>query len=133
MKFLTLARALRQCRIGSRLSPAGATAGTAMKRLARATAALLAVLASSVMFANTAAAATRVFTDGFEDGTTNKWSFPGTYCPATVVNTARDGGSPHTGSKMLEGNWDATVPWTNACPDPTIYTYAHLPSWDYTN
>ncbi|MCI0591227.1 MAG: hypothetical protein L0Y67_06455 [Gammaproteobacteria bacterium] len=92
-------------------------------------AAILLTLLSQVAFVDLSFAIGLAFTDGFEDGTTNKWSFPGTYYPATVVSTARDGGSPHTGTRMMEANWDGTVAWD----DPRVYTYAQLPSWDYTN
>lgn len=72
--------------------------------------------------------ATRVFHDNFEDGTTDKWSFPGTYDHAVVVASAHDSGSPHAGTKMLECNWNGTVAWN----DPKSYTYVYLDTWDYT-
>lgn len=108
-------------------------AGTASARVNKSNrlkqTAILLTLLSQVAFVDLSFAAGRVFDDGFEDGTTNKWWFPGTYNPATVVSTARDGGSPHTGTRMLEANWNAAVPWT----DPNFYTYAALESWNYTN
>jgi len=74
-------------------------------------------------------AASRVFFDGFESGTTSQWSFPGSYNRAVVVTTAYDGRSPRTGTSMLEGNWNGTVDWT----DPRKNTYAALLNWDYNN
>ncbi len=134
MKFLTLVRAWRQRPIGSGFSPEGPTVGITVKRLSSVTAASMVVLASCLMFASTSAAATRVFYDGFESGSFGpSWTFGGTYCPATIVSSSKDGVGPHSGTKMVEGNWDGTVPWTNACPLPSPNTYATLSSWDYTS
>src|SRR5688572_13125150 len=68
---------------------------------------------------------TRVFYDGFEDGTLDAWS--GGTCP--VVETAPDGGAPHTGTRMLQCNWDGTVEWN----DPAATLAVVLESWDYTD
>lgn len=67
---------------------------------------------------------TRVFYDGFEDGTLDRWS-SGT-CP--VVMTAPDGDGPFAGSRMLECNWDGTVSWD----DPRATLAIVLDTWAYS-
>jgi hypothetical protein len=74
-------------------------------------------------------AASRVFHDDFESGNTSKWQFPGSYDRAIVVSTAYDGGRPRGGSRMLEGNWNGTIDYT----DPRKNSYATLLDWNYTN
>jgi hypothetical protein len=67
----------------------------------------------------------RVFSDGFEDGTTAKWSDGGSPCP--VVSVAPDGGGPAEGDRMLQCNWDGTVAWN----DPAATLGLELASWPY--
>jgi hypothetical protein len=66
---------------------------------------------------------TRVFYDGFEDGTIGQWS--GGTCP--VVETAPDGAAPRAGARMLQCNWDGTVEWN----DPAATLAVVLDSWEY--
>jgi hypothetical protein len=59
-------------------------------------------------------AAGRVFSDGFESGNTSQWSSDGSRDRCIVVGTAHDGGGPHSGSNMLECNWNGLLDWSNA-------------------
>lgn len=73
---------------------------------------------------------TRVFYDGFEDGTTNLWQQDGYHCRCIVVDTAADGvHGPYVGSKMARCNWDGTVPWY----DSMRYESLYLDSINYTD
>jgi hypothetical protein len=68
-------------------------------------------------------AAGLVFSDDFEDGTTNKWlqDSPHSKCP--VVTSALDNGAgPHSGTRMMRCNWDGGS-----------YDGVMLDSWGYTN
>jgi hypothetical protein len=66
----------------------------------------------------------RVFHDDFESGNADKWQME--YEKAVIVQTAKDGGSPHSGSHMAEGNW-------NGLPGQETRSGLYLPSWEYTN
>jgi hypothetical protein len=79
----------------------------------------------------TSYAAGRAFSDDFESGNVNKWSADTPRALCKVVQTARDGGSPHGGSNMLECNWNGTVAWN----DPNAFSTVQLPQkvWPYTN
>ena len=60
-------------------------------------------------------AAGRVFTDGFEDGTTNKWATHGFHGRCTVVSSAFDGlAGVHSGTKMAQCNWNGVVAWNDS-------------------
>lgn len=74
--------------------------------------------------------ATRVFHDNFEDGTTDKWSFPGGNTHGTVITgNGDDGTPPHGGSKQLELYWNGDVTY----PSSDTYSYVYLTGWDYTD
>ncbi|NUO53788.1 MAG: hypothetical protein HOV80_33495 [Polyangiaceae bacterium] len=66
---------------------------------------------------------TRVFYDGFEDGTTDAWSFGA--CP--VVGVAPDGQGPHAGAMMAQCNWNGFVDYD----DPQSTLSLVLDHWDY--
>ena len=77
-------------------------------------------------------AATRVFYDGFEDGTTNKWdpSGPTDRNRCASATSAVDGVvGAHAGIRMASCNWNGIVAWN----DPNAYTTLSLNSWSYTN
>jgi hypothetical protein len=69
-----------------------------------------------------AQAATRVFFDGFEDGTTNAWTQDDYRLKCDVVSSALDGGAgPTSGTKMTRCNWDGTVAWNDPLATKTMY------------
>ena len=70
------------------------------------------------IFSGSATATTRVFYDGFEDGTTNAWSQDDYHAKAITTTQAHDGTNPYAGSRMAEFNWDGAVAWN----DPYAYT-----------
>ena len=72
-------------------------------------------------------AASLVFSDDFETGSTQKWTKDGVRNLCPVVKTAVDGALPHSGNSMAECNWDGTAAWDA----PTAYTSLLLPSWNY--
>jgi hypothetical protein len=57
-------------------------------------------LSTSVAFGQS-----RVFYDGFEDGTANKWATDGSHAKGQVITQASDGGSPKAGTRFLSLNW----------------------------
>lgn len=67
-------------------------------------------------------AASRVFYDTFEDGTTNKWVHPGTFPKCIAVSATADGVPIHNGRYAMRCNW---------------YGYGQdeveLSSWPYNN
>lgn len=50
-------------------------------------------------------AATRVFFDDFEDGTTSKWVHPGTFPKCVVVSSTADGTPIYDGKYAMRCNW----------------------------
>jgi len=68
-----------------------------------------------------------VFSDGFEDGTTNKWQRDGSRDLCPVVERSVDGVPSHSGKFMLECNWNGLVPWN----DSAAYSTVQLASWPY--
>jgi len=74
-------------------------------------------------------AAGLVFSDGFEDGTTNKWLPGGSRDHCIPVTTSVDNVNPHSGKFMAECNWNGTVPWN----DPAAFSGLVLQSWPYTS
>lgn len=87
------------------------------------------VFLCAVMLATSTQAASRVFYDGFESGTTNAWSQDDYHNKCTVVSVAADGGSPRSGSYMLRCNWNGTVAWN----DPKGFEALKLNGWNYTS
>lgn len=85
---------------------------------------IIPIALSQFIIADFLHAATLVFSDTFEDGTTNKWIQPGTYPKCTAVSSAADGGIPQAGSRMLRCGWYA---------DPVQFDEVQLSSWPYTN
>lgn len=86
------------------------------------------VLAASMTVPLTSFAAGRVFYDGFESGDTNLWQKDSYRNTCSVVSSAVDGGAPAVGSRMLQCNWNGTVPWN----DPRAYESLVLPTWSYS-
>jgi hypothetical protein len=68
-----------------------------------------------------------VFSDGFEDGTTNKWQKDAFRDLCPVVERSVDGVLPHSGRFMLECNWNGLVPWSNSAAFSTVT----LSAWPY--
>lgn len=87
------------------------------------------LLLFTLALADVSYAAGRVFFDDFEDGTISKFSPPDSRDPCKNVSTAIDGGSPRTGSRMLQCNWNGTVAWN----DPAAFNTLSLNSWSYNN
>ena len=86
------------------------------------------ILLSPLMPIKSSYAAGRVFFDDFEDGTTNKWAQADFRNKCAVVNSAIDGGSPRSGTRMARCNWNGTVAWN----DPAAYESSALNSWSYS-
>ena len=92
--------------------------------------ALAALVAACGLGADPAHSAGLAFADDFEGGTLrNSWTKDGVRSMCTVVERARDGGAPHSGTNMLECNWNGTVAWDN----PDAYSTVALPQkeWEY--
>lgn len=113
----TAARVQRECR-----NPG--TLNRRCKRMALVAAATL----SAIAFSTLANAAGRVFYDGFEDGTTNKWQQDSYRNKCTVITVAADGGAAKSGSRMLKCNWNGVVAWNDPASFETLvldnYSYA---------
>lgn len=62
-------------------------------------------------------AATRVFADGFEDGTANAWSKDDGRNKCVPVKSGSASGSPHTGAYAVQCNWNGNLAWN----DPNNY------------
>lgn len=62
----------------------------------------------------------RVFTDGFEDGTANKWGADSGHAKAQVVTQAVDGRGPRSGTRFLSANFESNN-----------YSGVKLDSWSY--
>jgi hypothetical protein len=77
--------------------------------------------------ADPALGATRVFHDGFEADLSSVWQADGSRAKCTVVTVAADQSAPHSGSEMLECNWNGQVEWN----DPEAYRALVLGSWKY--
>ena len=67
-------------------------------------------------------AASRVFYDGFEDGTADLWGVDGSHPKGEVLTTAYDGGAASAGTYFAAINWDAST-----------FSALKLNSWSYTN
>ncbi len=80
--------------------------------------------------AHASLAAGRAFVDGFESGIAEAWHADGSRDMCTVVSSAHDGGSPHTGNSMLECNWNGVLDWK----DPAWFSTMILPesAWNYS-
>jgi hypothetical protein len=80
--------------------------------------------------AQASVAAGRAFFDGFESGNTDAWNADGGRDKCIVVNSAHDGGSPHSGNSMLECNWNGLLDWKA----PAWYSTVVLPpsAWNYS-
>jgi hypothetical protein len=76
-------------------------------------------------------AAGLVFSDGFESGNAKRWDSDGDRDRCTVVNTAHDGGAPHSGDWMLECNWNGTLPWNDHAWYSTMVLSQS--AWKYSN
>jgi hypothetical protein len=63
----------------------------------------------------------RVFYDGFEDGTANKWAVDGSHPKGQVITQATDGGTPRSGTRFLSLNWHSTS-----------HSAVTLSQWPYT-
>lgn len=73
------------------------------------------VLLSPVALWDVSHAASRVFYDDFEDGTTNKWSQDSYRNRCTVTTSAADGlKGAFAGSRMARCNWNGTVAWNSS-------------------
>jgi len=73
----------------------------------------MAVAALSLGSVSDAAAAGRVFYDGFESGT-GQWSQAEYHNKCTAVSSSVDGRPTRSGSSMLECNWNGVVIWSDA-------------------
>jgi hypothetical protein len=92
--------------------------------------ALTSILLVALLVAELSHAAGRVFYDGFEDGTTNKWQQDDFHNRCTVVGSALDGAAgPYNGSRMARCNWNGTVAWN----DPARFESLTLNSLSYSN
>lgn len=91
--------------------------------------ALALILFTSLAWVNLSAAAGRVFSDSWEDGTTNQWAQADFRNKCNVVSNAVDGGSPHGGTKMLSCNWNGVVAWN----DPASFESLELGTWSYSS
>lgn len=81
-------------------------------------------------FASSAFADGLVFSDDFEDGTTDKWSQDDYRNRCVVVTEAIDGmAGPKNGAKMLRCNWNGVVEWN----DPACFETLVLGSWSYSS
>jgi hypothetical protein len=87
------------------------------------------MLLASAVLASLSHAAGRVFYDGFEDGTTNKWGQDSGRNRCSVVASAIDGRGPRAGSRMASCNWNGVVAWN----DPAAYSTLVLSSWSYSS
>jgi hypothetical protein len=85
------------------------------------------MLLSGAILANLSHAAGRVFYDGFEDGTTNKWGRDSGRNKAIAVQKGVDGGSAHSGNYFAQINFNGLVAWN----DPNSYTNLLLNHWSY--
>ena len=85
------------------------------------------ILLSPLALMDVAHSAGRVFSDGFEDGTTNKWLQDGYRAKATVTQRAVDGLGPRSGKYFATINFNGVVAWN----DPLSYTTLRLNSWSY--
>jgi hypothetical protein len=75
-------------------------------------------------------AAGRVFYDGFEDGTTNKWGQDDFRSRCQVVTSAADGVvGPKAGTRMVRCNDNGTLDWDQ----PAQYETLALPNVSYTS
>ena len=73
---------------------------------------------------------TRIFHDGFEDGTADSLGQDGERDKCIVVGTALDGvAGPFAGGKMASCNYNGTVLWN----DPAAFETLILDTSDYTN
>lgn len=91
---------------------------------------LTVILLSPVILLDASYAASRVFYDDFEDGTTNKWSQDSYRNRCTVTTSASDGlKGAFAGSRMARCNWNGTVAWNT----PTKYESLAINSVPYTN
>lgn len=84
---------------------------------------------AQILLCDLSYAASRVFYDNFESGTTDAWIQDSYRNRCNVVKSAADGGSVHNGSNMLRCNWNGLVAW-NA---PEAYESLVLNSWSYSN
>src|SRR6185437_7206968 len=91
--------------------------------------ALAALVSACGLGVGSAHAAGLAFSDDFESGTTSKWSKDGIHTMCTVVAEARDGGTPHGGSNMLECNWNGTATWNG--PDAQSTLMLPQSAWEY--
>jgi len=91
--------------------------------------ALAALVSACGLGVGSAHAAGLAFSDDFESGTTSKWSKDGIHTMCTVVAGARDGGTPHGGSNMLECNWNGTATWNG--PDAQSTLMLPQRAWEY--
>jgi MYXO-CTERM domain-containing protein len=82
---------------------------------------------SVVLAVDVALGATRVFHDGFETGLSDVWQADGARKKCTVENDSVDQVAPHSGSSMLECNWNGEVSWDN----PEAYRTLVLSTWKY--
>jgi hypothetical protein len=70
--------------------------------------------------ASIALAQGRVFYDGFEDGTTNKWGADTGHAKSQVVTQAVDGRGPRSGTRFMSSNFESNN-----------YSGVKLDSWSY--
>lgn len=82
----------------------------------------------SMLIADVALAAGRVFYDGFESGT-GQWSKDDFRDMCVSVATSVDAVPPKSGARMLECNWNGTVVWNATNSFSTL----QLNSWNYTS
>jgi hypothetical protein len=85
------------------------------------------ILLSPMALMDISYAAGRVFSDNFEDGTTNKWIQDDFRTKATATQIAVDGLGPHSGGYFAKINFNGLVAWN----DPLAYTTLRLNSWSY--
>lgn len=83
---------------------------------------------AQIVFSDFSYAASRVFYDGFESGTTSAWNQDDSRNRCNVVTSAADGGSVRTGSRMLRCNWNGLVAWN----DPASFEALVVNSWSYS-
>lgn len=92
--------------------------------------ALALILFSTLTLSDASHAASRVFYDGFEDGTTNKWQQADARSRCQVVTAATDGiVGPFAGTRMARCNWDGT----RADGTPDRFQTLVTPTGNYTD
>jgi hypothetical protein len=77
-------------------------------------------MAAIGLSASVASGQGRVFYDGFEDGTTNKWGADAGHAKSQVITQAVDGKGPRSGTRFMSANFESNN-----------YSGVRLDSWSY--